>query len=78
IHGRVSDPDGNKVAVKWWQFNAGTYPGKVDISHPDSLKTYVTIPRDAAGGQTIHIILEATDNGEPPLTRYQRIIITIR
>jgi len=36
------------------------------------------VPSDAVEGQTIHLILEATDDGEPALTRYQRIVITVR
>jgi len=78
LTGKVSDPDGNAVAVKWWQFRAGTYPGQVAILNPGALQTKVTIPKDAVAGQTIHIILEATDNGTPALTRYRRVIITIR
>ena len=33
---------------------------------------------DAAPGQTIHLILEATDNGTPALTRYQRLVVTVQ
>lgn len=36
-----------------------------------------TVPPDAADGQTLHFILEATDNGEPNLTCYQRVILTV-
>jgi hypothetical protein len=78
INGTVSDPDGDAVSIKWWQFRVGSYPNKVVISNPDSAKTEVFIPNDAMGGQTIHVILEATDNGTPSLTRYQRIIITVK
>ena len=78
INGEVSDPDGNSVSVKWWQFHVGSYPNKVEISNPDKAQTEVLIPNDAIGGQTIHLILEATDNGTPSLTRYQRMIITIK
>jgi len=35
------------------------------------------VPNDAAAGQTIQLILEATDNGTPALTRYQRLIVSI-
>ncbi|HUT14193.1 MAG TPA: hypothetical protein VMY42_27150 [Thermoguttaceae bacterium] len=28
-------------------------------------------------GKTIHILLEVTDAGSPPLTRYRRIVFTI-
>ena len=37
----------------------------------------VAIPVDAETGQTISIILQGTDNGEFPLTRYDRVIIKI-
>jgi len=78
LNGNVSDPDKDKVSIKWWQFQVGTYPNKVDISNPTSLQSKVTIAKDAVAGQTIHLILEATDNGSPALTTYQRVIITIR
>jgi hypothetical protein len=35
------------------------------------------VPADAKPGQAIHIICEMTDNGTPPLTRYQRVVIQI-
>jgi hypothetical protein len=78
LNGTVSDPDGNTVTTKWWQFQAGTYPQKINILQPNDLQTQIEIPKDAVSGQTIHVILEATDNGSPSLTRYQRVIITVR
>lgn len=78
LNGVVTDPDGNKVAVKWWQFQVGTYPKTVNIVTPASLQTEVEIPKDAVSGQTIHIILEATDNGTPALTKYARVVVTVR
>jgi hypothetical protein len=78
LNGAVSDPDGDAVSVSWWQFQAGSYPKEVTISNPASMRTEVLIPNDAVGGQTIHLILEATDNGKPALTRYQRVVISIR
>ena len=78
LNGMVSDPDGNGVSVKWWQFKAGSYPNKVVISNSTSEQAEVLIPNDAAGDHTIHLILEATDNGMPSLTSYQRIIITVK
>jgi hypothetical protein len=78
IIGDVSDPDGNAVSIKWWQFHVGSYPNKVVISNPYTAQAEVLIPDDAKGGQTIHLILEATDNGTPSLTSYQRLIITVK
>lgn len=78
LNGAVSDPDGNAVAIKWWQLQAGTYPKPVAISNSTAAQAEVLIPNDAIPGQTIHLILEGTDNGTPALTRYQRVIISVR
>lgn len=78
LNGAVSDPDGDKVSVRWWQFRTGSYPGEVSFTDPSSSKTELLIPKDAMAGQTIHIVLEGSDNGSPSLSRYQRIIITIK
>lgn len=78
LQGLVSDPDGNAVAVKWWQWKeVGTYPGQVTLSNPTSLAPRLHVPADAMAGQTIHLILEASDNGTPALTRYQRVVVSV-
>src|SRR5215471_17691424 len=79
LEAAVSDPDRNTVTVKWWQHNdAGTYPGDITFSAPTALKTTFRVPADAKPGQTIDVILEATDDGTPHLTRYARIIVTVQ
>jgi len=79
LEGEASDPDRNAVAVKWWQhYDAGTYPGDITFSASTAPKTTFRVPDDATPGQTINIILEATDDGTPHLTRYARIIVTVQ
>jgi hypothetical protein len=79
LQGEVSDPDHNSVKVTWWQYNdAGAYPGHVTFADEHSLATTFRIPDDATTGQTIHVILEATDSGEPALTRYRRVIVRVQ
>lgn len=51
---------------------------QVTITNPASAQTQVLVPGDAAPGQMIHLLLEATDNGTPALTSYQRVIITVK
>jgi len=78
LEGLTSDPDGDAVTVRWWQWQeVGTYPGKVRFSNPTALTTSVQVPTDAAQGQTIQLVLEATDNGTPALTSYQRVVVTV-
>ena len=58
--------------------NTLTYRGDITFSDPSSLATTFRVPSEAEPGQTIHIIFEATDNGAPPLTRYQRVVVRVQ
>ena len=74
----TSDPDGNAVTVKWWHWkDVDTYPGDVRLPAPASHAISLQVPADAVAGQTIQLVVEATDNGTPPLTRYQRVVVTV-
>jgi hypothetical protein len=76
--GKAKDPDGDALTVKWWQYaEADTYAGAVSVEDPSELKTWVTIPKDAPVGSTIHLILEVSDDGAPSMTSYQRVVITV-
>jgi hypothetical protein len=35
------------------------------------------VPVDAIPGQTIQLVLEATDDGQPALTRYERVVVSV-
>ncbi|WP_153797454.1 DUF1593 domain-containing protein [Foetidibacter luteolus] len=78
LNGNVTDPDKDKVSIKWWQYKAGTYPDTVSILNGNAAQVKVTVPKDAITAQTIHMIIEAKDDGSPSLTAYQRIIITVK
>ena len=78
IKAKVSDPDSNSLTLNWLQFNVGTYNGEVEITDADSASPSVIIPSDARSGETIHLVLTATDNGQPSLTKYHRTIITVK
>jgi hypothetical protein len=78
LNGRISDPDNDKVNIKWWQFKVGSFQNEVTIADAQSARCRITIPKDAKGGQTIHLILQATDDGTPALTRYQRVVVRVR
>jgi len=75
----TTDPDGDKLTFRWWQYvEADTYEGSIDIQNADKQDASFTIQSDARKGKTVHIICEVTDNGAPPLTRYQRIVAEIQ
>jgi hypothetical protein len=78
LEGVTSDPDGNAVTVKWWRWkDVDSYPGEVTLAEPTSLATSFRVPPDAAPGQRIQLVLEATDDGRPALTRYQRVVVNV-
>jgi hypothetical protein len=78
VNANVSDPDNDKLSMKWWQFKVGTFPDEVIIANGNTEQCRITIPSTAKGGQTIHLIFEVSDNGKPSITRYQRVWITVR
>jgi len=74
----TTDPDGDDLSYRWWQYqDAGSYDGSVEIENSGSMDAMLLVPDDAKPGQTVHVICEVTDNGTPPLTRYQRVVLTI-
>lgn len=78
LSAQVSDPDGDELEVDWWQYREeGTYPGAVVLTKVGETSAVVTVPQDAEAGQRLSIIVQATDDGELPLTRYDRAIIQV-
>jgi hypothetical protein len=74
-----TDPDGDKLSFLWWHYRApGKYKGEVGIKDAERSAAAVTVPADAKPGDTIHLIAQVTDGGKPPLTRYARVIITVK
>ncbi|MHC4504180.1 MAG: DUF1593 domain-containing protein, partial [Planctomycetota bacterium] len=71
-----SDPDGDSLTCRWWVYReAGSCRSDVPIRSADAAAV-VTVPQ-AASGREIHVILEVTDDGEPPLTAYRRVVLEV-
>jgi hypothetical protein len=78
ISATATDPDKNGLTNRWWQYrDADTYPGAIALSSTSGLTTSFQVPADAAAGETIHAILQVTDEGTPPLTGFGRVIVTV-
>jgi hypothetical protein len=78
LKGEGNDPDGDRLGFRWWPYaEAGTYDGKIEIKGAEKKSASFNVPVDAKDGDTIHIILEVTDNDTPALTRYRRVIATV-
>lgn len=72
-----NDPDGNPITVKWFVYpESGTCSGDVNLTATSGSQTsFVAPPADKP--TTIHVILEVSDNGVPPLASYRRAVVTV-
>ena len=73
-----TDPDGDNLSFVWFQYpEAGSFKKPVPINGADNLsRLFVTAPA-VNRRETIHFIVKVTDKGNPPLSRYQRVIVTV-
>ncbi|MEQ9378496.1 MAG: DUF1593 domain-containing protein [Imperialibacter sp.] len=72
----TSDPDGDQIRYKWWVYReAGNFAGEVNLFNPYGEAISFAMP-DLAEGQTLHLILQVEDSGEPSLTAYRRVVLT--
>ena len=67
----------SRTSAHWMWKEVDTYPGQVTFSNANALAMTMQAPADATAGQTIHLVLEATDNGTPALMRYQRVVVSV-
>lgn len=74
---RTSDPDGQILKYEWWIYlEAGTYRGEVMLEGADTPIVRVKAPQVKECG-TIHVLLTIRDSGQPALTRYGRVVVTV-
>ncbi|MFO7658188.1 MAG: DUF1593 domain-containing protein [Bacteroidales bacterium] len=74
---KTNDPDGDEFSFKWWQYKeAGSYEGSVNLQNPQAGVATFVAPK-VNKPETIHIILEVKDNGDPALKSYKRMIIKV-
>lgn len=84
-----SDPDGDALSYEWFYYKeAGTFPVSsarsgqpVLIQNYDQPEAWFIVPERRVmppGKGTMHILLAVTDHGTPRLTRYQRVIVTVK
>lgn len=71
------DPDGDTLSYRWSQYpEPGTYRDNVAIDGNNSPEATFVAP-DVPEPQTIHIILELTDDGDPELFAYRRAVVRV-
>ncbi len=73
-----ADPDGQPLDYEWFIYGeAGTCQGTGELEAENSPRARARAPESEAG-KTVHVIVAATDTGEPRLTRYRRAVLEIQ
>jgi hypothetical protein len=74
----TTDPDGDSLSYLWFEYaEAGTCKAPFTMHVAANMaRVTVSAPKVEKAG-TAHFILKVTDKGSPPLTRYQRVIVTV-
>ena len=75
----TSDPDGDNLSYFWFQYTeVGSYKKPVRFDQAEDLYRIPYIKAPVVDKpETTHFILKVTDKGNPPLTRYKRVIVNI-
>ena len=73
-----SDPDGDSLSFLWFHYpEAGSYREPISFQAENAHGAWITAP-EVEKDETAHFILKVTDKGEPPLSRYKRVIVNIQ
>ena len=72
-----TDPDGNGLKLTWFVYpEAGTCPAEVTLGAAEGERTSFVAPTVERPG-TVHVILQAADDGSPVLFAYRRAVVTV-
>ena len=73
-----TDPDGDSLSYLWFQYaEAGSLRTPVPALIAENIYRVSYKAPTVTKTETAHFILKVTDKGEPPLSRYRRVIVTI-
>lgn len=77
----TTDPDGDDLEYHWWNYRAAEQfrgdPPAVEIHEPHNERTAIDVPAEV-DGREYHVVLSVTDDGEPNLSRYRRVVLDVR
>ncbi len=74
-----TDPDGDALQYNWWQYaDADSYAQRAPLPNVNQPTIALEVPTTARAGDTIHLICQVTDQGEPSLTRYRRLVLHVK
>jgi hypothetical protein len=74
--GDTSDPDGNRLSFAWSIYPKLPGAEAIAIENHDTKQARLRVP-PAYAGRSIPVLLTVTDNGQPRLTRYRRVLLNL-
>jgi len=78
LSAHATDPDGDSLSFFWFQYpEAGSYQRPITFPGAENLSRVELVAPKVDKAETVHFILRVTDKGSPPLSRYERVIVTI-
>ena len=73
-----TDPDGDNLSYLWFNYpEAGSCKKLIKIASAENAHSVWIVAPQVEKEETAHFILRVTDKGEPQLSRYKRVIVTI-
>lgn len=74
----TTDPDNDSFSFLWFNYpEAGTYKKLIKVNGAENIHMANFTAPEVDKEETAHFILKVTDRGEPKLSRYKRVIVTI-
>ena len=75
----TTDPDGDSLSYYWFEYPEpnGSTTAFTITSAPNMFRVMVEAPR-VDEPHTTHFILRVTGKGSPSLSRYRRVMVTVR
>lgn len=74
----TNDPDGDSFSFLWFNYpEAGTFKKIIKVNGAENAHMVNFTAPEVDKEETAHFILKVTDKGEPQLSRYRRVIVTI-
>ncbi len=74
----TTDPDGDNLSYLWFNYpEAGSYKKLIKIDSAENTRGIWVKAPIVEKNETAHFILKVTDKGQPQLSRYKRVIVSI-
>ena len=75
----TTDPDGDSLSYLWFHYpEAGSYRDLIEVQGAENAAGAHIVAPEVEHEETAHFILKVTDKGNPPLSRYKRVVLTIK